>query len=195
MSSKFHTTIDPATADPVLRYLADQKRELSVGIDLGAAWNDGARTLVISPVSADIPGLYSLNASITLNNAPTTLAAPDMATLARDAAALEVGRIDASVKDLGGLAMLLQQVANTQHTTPDALRKNLADTARSLGAANPEFQSLSLAFAQALEKPGSTLRVSAAPRQRLMLGDAAAMGRSIPLALLSQFSIEASVAE
>jgi hypothetical protein len=195
VSSRFHTTIDPAATDPVLRYLADQKRQLSVGLELGAVWNEAAHTLVISPVSADIPGLYAVKATLTMNNAPAAITSPDTATLAREMANLEVGRIEASVHDLGGLAILLQEIAREQHTTPDAIRKSMADTARSLAAANPEFQSLSLAIAQAVEKPGSTLRVAAIPRQRLMLGDAVGIGWTVPLALLSQFNIEASAAD
>ena len=90
---------------------------------------------------------------------------------------------------------MLRQIAKDQHTTPEAARKSLAEAARSFADANPEFQSLAAAIARLIGTPGSTLKVALTPKKQLQLGDAIDIGRSVPIALLSQFNIEASAGE
>ena len=65
VTSKIKATVNPNTEEPGLRYFADRNiRELSIGLDLGAAWNETAKTLLVSPVSANIPGFYDASAKL-----------------------------------------------------------------------------------------------------------------------------------
>ena len=60
-------------------------------------------------------------------------------------------------------------------------------------AANPEFQTLANGGgAAASRRRELTLKVVLTPKKQLYLGDAIEIGRAVPMALLSQFNIEAS---
>ncbi|MGZ5804422.1 MAG: hypothetical protein ACXWJT_09635 [Xanthobacteraceae bacterium] len=196
VTSKIKAAIDPDTSESGLRYFADRNiRELSVSLDFGATWNEATQTLLVSPVSANIPGFYDASAKLTINNAPRALFSADPAIAAREAAQLNVGRIEVSLHDLGGFEVMLRNLAKDQQTTPEAARKSMAEAARSFAEANPEFQSLAIAVARLIEMPGSTLKVALTPKKHLQLGDAIDIGRNVPIALLSQFNIEASAGE
>lgn len=192
ISSKIQTPIDPTTADPGLRLFADgESKTLTIGFDLGAAWDKTTQTLAISPVSADIPGLYSATARMTLNNAPPALFSSDPAAVVQASTQLELGRIELSLRDLGGIEVMLTKIAKERQMSAADVRKSLAQTARALAATNPDLQTLAAAVARLLDTSGRTLNIALVPKQRLRIADAIDVGRTLPAALLSQFDIEA----
>jgi hypothetical protein len=192
-ASKFAFAIDPDSADRTLKYLADAGvKQMTANVEIGAAWNENTKSLVISPAIAEFADVYGVSAKLTVNNAPRALFSADPIALAQTAAKLEAGAVEFSLRDLGGFELIVAQLARDQRMTPETARKNMVDAARAFAAANPEFQTLGTAVARSLETPGLTLKVVLTPKKQLYLGDAVEIGRAAPMALLSQFDIEAS---
>jgi hypothetical protein len=192
-ASKFKFTIDPAIADPSIKYLADIGLKLvAVDFNFSTSWNENTQTIAIAPLSAEIADLYSASAKLTINNAPRAIFSVDPITVAQTATQLEAGVLNFSLHDLGGFERIFAKTAKDQQITPDAARKSVIDTIRAVALMTPELQSLGTAAAHLLETPGATINVVVTPIGKANLAQAIETARSNPMALLSQFKIDAS---
>ena len=86
-ASKFAFAIDPDSADRTLKYLADAGvKQMTANVEIGAAWNENAKSLVISPAIAEFADVYGVSAKLTVNNVPRALFSADPIALAQTAA-------------------------------------------------------------------------------------------------------------
>ena len=168
--------------------------KLTLAFDIGAAWNEQARTLVLSPATVELNDLLAVSLKLSIVNVATNLLADDPAEKERAAKALEVGAIELSAHDNGAVDFAAAQVARNQGISlGDARAKMIEDMRRGVGTQprqSAEFQRLVDALGRFLAKDGDTLKISLRPKGRVNLLQ---MFELDPIDALSQFNVEASV--
>jgi hypothetical protein len=191
-ASKFTVVVDPSGSDPNLRYLIDAGiKDVDADIDLGATWNENTKSIVLTPVSAAFSKVVGLSAKLTLNNVQDTIFSPNPLSFGMSAAQVEAGTIELTLQDLGGLELVLAQVARDQGMAPDDARKGMVEMIRVLSAASPELEIIGTALARQIENRGKTLNIVLTPKARINLLQAVETARLDPLTLLAQFKVEA----
>jgi hypothetical protein len=168
--------------------------KLTLAFDIGAAWNEQARTLVLSPATVELNDLLAVSLKLSIGNVATSLLADDPAEKERAAKALEVGAIELSAHDNGAVDFAAAQVARNQGISlGDARTKMIEDMRRGFGTQprqSAEFRRLVDALGRFLAKDGDTLKISLRPKGRVNLLQ---MFELDPIDALSQFNVEASV--
>jgi len=194
-TTQLSAAIDPDTKDRTLLYFLDAGvKNIAASLDLGADWNETTRSLTISPLSADLADLYSATAKLVINNVPRAAFSGDPVTTMQTVPQLELGGLELSTRDLGGLDLVFKQMAKDQQTTPEAVRRITVDMIRTLALNNPEIETIGAAIARQLENPGTTLTIVLTPKTRVNLLQAIESARSDPLSFLGQFDVEARTA-
>ena len=167
---------------------------LTVAFEVGSAWNEQARTLVLSPATVALNDLIAVSLKLSIGNFAPNLLLDDPAEKERAAKALEVGTVELSVHDTGALALAVAQLSRNQSIGPDDARAKMIDdmqrAARTQPRQSAEFQRLVDAFGRFLAQDGATLKIALRPKGRVNLLQ---MFELDPIDALSQFSVEASV--
>jgi hypothetical protein len=191
-ATKFTAVVDPKGTDPNLRYLVDAGiRNVSVDVDLGAAWNENTRMIALTPVTATFSKVIGLSASATLANVSNASFSPNPLAFGMAAAQIEAGPIDITVRDLGITDLIFAQMARDQGTTPDTMRTRIIEMIRAVSVASPEIETIGVALARLIENRGTTLNVLLTPKARINLLQSVEIARTDPLLFLSQFKVEA----
>ena len=193
--AKFVTPIDPS--DPKQRPLiASGIDKLAIDLDLGAAWTEASNSFALTPATLDIGGIARAQLGITLNNVPRELFSADPAQFMGQAARIEAGSLEFSLRDNGGVEAAATQYARGQNVSRDAARQALADSVRvhreEIAAANPDAGAAVDAIASFIETPGQTLVIKATPRAKVPLMQIMQLLQTAPPSALAQFNIEAS---
>jgi hypothetical protein len=195
-AAKFSVGLDPTTTDASLKYLLDAGlTKATVAFDLGTSWSEAETTFGIAPLSAEISDLAYTSAKFTINNVPRALFVTGHGALAQAGAMLEAGKLELSLRDLGGNDLLLAHLAKEQGVTPDAARKTIADSLLNAAAFIPEMQTLGRAVGSFIETPRSSITVTLTPKGKVNLADAIDALRNNPADLLTQFAVETSFAQ
>jgi hypothetical protein len=193
--AKFVTPTDPS--DPKqLSLILGGIDKLPIDLDLGAAWTESSNSFVLAPATLDIGGIAKAQLRITLSNVPREVFSVDPAQLMGQAARIEAGTIELSIRDNGFVESAVMQNARGRHVSRDAARQTLVDSVRAqraeVAAANPEAGMAVDAIASFVETPGQTLVIKVTPRAKAPLMQLLQLVQADPESALAQFRIEAS---
>jgi hypothetical protein len=167
---------------------------LTVAFDIGSAWNEQTRTLVLSPATVELNNLLSVSLKLSIGDFSPDVLVADPVKKGLTARVLEVGPIEVSVHDNGAVDFAASQVARNQAISAgDARAKMIEDmkrAARRQPRQNVEFERLVDALGRFLAKDGETLKITLTPKGRVNLAQTFELD---PIDALSQFIVEASV--
>ena len=180
-----------------LKALADVGfRMLWLSFDASAAWMEADQSISF-PVQVTFDGLFSASGIFAINNVTRRHFEPDSTKFGDAANDLEAGPVVLSLRDTGGLDLLIAHFAKTQGVSLEAARRGIKENIDRAILVQPqasaELQRLADALGRFATTRGATLKVSIAPRQRVNLMELADMLDIDPLRALSQFSLELSV--
>jgi hypothetical protein len=169
----------------------------TVDLDAGARWNEASRLAVLSPFSTKLANVGSIEVNATFGNVPASAFTLDAATFMAATAAVEAGPIEIVVRDLGGVDLMVSEVARKQNLSPDAARRIVVETATQPAAAlvlsSPDLSGLADAVAHFIESPGGKLSISITPKGHVPLLPLLVTAQTNPATILAQFRIQPSV--
>ncbi|MET4197379.1 hypothetical protein [Bradyrhizobium sp. LA6.12] len=170
--------------------------KLAIDLDLGAAWTESSGAFALAPAPIDLGNLAKAQARFALTNVPRGLFTTDPAQAMGQAAQVETGTIELSLRDSGVVDLVVAQFSRMQNVSRDAARSTIAEMIRAQGekvtAANLDAKAAVDALAGFVETSGQTLTIKLTPLGKvpvLQLMDAL---NSEPIVALAQFRIEAS---
>ncbi len=189
--------ITSGDGEPFNQLLAAGGTTATVDFDAGARWSEASSLAVLSPFTAKLANVASIEVNATLGNVPASAFTLDRATFMAATAAVEAGPIEIVVHDLGGLDLMVADVARKENLSPDAARRIMVETATQPAAAlvpsSPDLSGLADAVAHFIEAPGGKLSISITPKGRVQLLPLLATAQTNPATLLAQFRIQPSV--
>ncbi|MCK1300110.1 hypothetical protein IVB33_20380 [Bradyrhizobium sp. 24] len=193
--AKFVTPTDPS--DPKqLPLIASGIDKLAVDLDLGAAWTEQSNSFVLTPATLDIGGIASAQLRIALGNVPREVFSADPAQLMGQAARIEAGTLEFSLRDSGVVDLVAAQFARMQNVSRDTARQALVESIKArreqVASANPDANAAVDAIARFVETPGQTLSIKLSPRAKAPLMQLMQLLQTDPQSALAQFRIEAS---
>lgn len=193
--ARFVTPTDPS--DPKqLPLIAAGIDKLAIDLDLGAAWTESSSSFALTPATLDIGGIARAQLRIALGNVPREVFSADPAQLMGQAARIEAGTLEFSLRDNGGVDSAAMQYARGKNVGRDAARQALADSVRAhrteIAAANSDAGTAVDAIASFVETPGQTLVIKLTPRAKVPLMQLMQLIQADPESALAQFRIEAS---
>jgi hypothetical protein len=193
--AKFVTPTDPS--DPKqLPLIAAGIDKLAIDLDLGAAWTEASNSFALTPATLDIGGIAKAQLRVALGNVPRELFSADPAQLMGQAAQVEAVALEFSLRDNGGVDLVVTQFARTQNVSRDAARQALVESIKAkreqIASANPDADAVVDAVARFVETPGETLSIKLTPRAKAPLMQLMQLLQTDPQSALAQFRIEAS---
>lgn len=170
--------------------------KVAIDLDLGAAWTESSSTFAIAPATIDLDNLAKAQLHFALANVPRAVFTSDPVQAMEQAAQIETGAIELSLRDSGIVDLAVTQFARMQTIGREAARRAIVEMIRAQGekvaAANLDARPAVDAIASFVETPGQTLTIKLTPLGKvpvLQLMDAL---NSEPIVALAQFRIEAS---
>ena len=167
-----------------------------IDLDLGAAWTEASRTFALEPVRLDLGGVAKASARVSLANVPRGVFSANALQALAMAAQIEAGTIELTLRDTGGIDLMVAQQARTRNVSRDAARRAIVDGIRSnseqAAGSNPGAGAAMEAVARFVETPGQTLNIKLTPTGKLPALQLMQMLQTDPLVALAQFRIEAS---
>jgi len=193
--AKFVTPTDPS--DPKqLPLIAGGIDKLAIDLDLGAAWTEPSSSFALTPATLDIGGIARAQLRIALANVQRDVFSADPAQLMGQAARIEAGALEFSLRDNGGVDLVVTQFAHMQNVSRDAARQALVESIKAkreqAASANPDANAAVDAIASFVETPGQTLSIKLSPRAKAPLMQLMQLLQADPQSALAQFRIEAS---
>jgi hypothetical protein len=168
----------------------------AIELDLGAAWTEASRAFALEPVTLDIAGVAKVSARVSLANVPRGAFTSSAVQAGVMAAQIEAGTIEFTLRDAGGIDLLIAQQARSQNLSRDAARQAIVDGIRSgkeqSAAGNSDAAAAVEAVARFVETPGQTLNIKLTPLGKVPAMQLVQLLKNDPFAALAQFRIEAS---
>jgi hypothetical protein len=194
LTAKMTAPIDPT--NPALKPLVAAGLDVpAIDIDLGAAWTEASRALVLNPVTLEVGGLLKASARVSLTNVPRAIFLPNPVQAAM-AAQIEAGTVELALRDIGGVDVAVAQYARAQNVSRDAARRAIIDSIKasgeSIAAANSDAADAVEAVVRFVETPGQTLIIKLTPLGKVPGLQLLQLLRTDPVTALAQFRIEAS---
>ena len=195
VTAKLVAPTDPA--DPTqFALIAAGLDKLAIDLDLGAAWAEPSSSFALAPATLDIGGVARAQLRVALGNVPREMFSTKPAQLMGQAALIETGAIEFSLRDNGGVDLAVAQFARMQNVSRDAARQALVDGVRAqreqVSSANPDAGAAVDAITRFIETSGQTLAIKLTPRAKAPLMQLMQLLQSDPQSALAQFRIEAS---
>jgi hypothetical protein len=169
--------------------------KVAIDLDIGANWTETSRAFVLEPVTLDIGGMAKASARVSLANVPRGMFSPNAVQAAAMAAQIEAGPVELTLRDTGGVDLLVAQQARMQNVSRDAARRAIVDGIRAGSqqvTANPDAGAAVEAVARFVESPGQTLNIKLTPLGKVPAAQLMQLWKTDPLIALAQFRIEAS---
>lgn len=170
--------------------------KLAIDLDLGAAWTESSGAFALTPATIDLGNLARAQARFALTNVPRGMFTTDPIQAMGQAAQIETGAIELSLRDSGVVDLVVAQFARTQNVSRDAARQALVESIKAkreqVASANPEAGTAVDAVARFVETPGQTLSIKLSPRAKAPLMQLMQLLQTDPQSALAQFRIEAS---
>lgn len=170
--------------------------KLAIDLDLGAAWTESSGAFALAPATIDLGNLAKAQARFALANVPRGLFTTDPAQAMGQAAQVETGAIELSLRDSGVVDLVVAQFSRMQNVSRDAARSAIAEMIRAQGekvtAANLDAKAAVDALAGFVETSGQTLTIKLTPLGKLPVLQLMDALNSEPIVALAQFRIEAS---
>jgi len=179
-----------------LPWIAADLDKLAIDLDLGAAWTESSSSFALAPATLDLVNVGRAQIRVALANVPHELFSADPAQVMGQAARVEAGTIELSLRDNGGVDSSVTQYARGYNLSRDAARQTLVGSIKAqrdqIAGANPDAGALADAVASFVETPGQTLVIKLTPRAKVPLMQLMQLIQSDPESALAQFRIEAS---
>ncbi|MHC4045462.1 hypothetical protein [Bradyrhizobium sp. 23AC] len=170
--------------------------KLAIDLDLGAAWTESSGAFALAPATLDLGNLAKAQARFGLANVPRSLFTTDPLQAMGQAAQVETGTFELSLRDSGVVDLVVAQFARMQDVSRDAARSAIVAMIRAQGekitGANGDVKMAVDALAGFVETSGQTLTVKLTPRAKVPLMQLMQLSQSDPEGALAQFRIEAS---
>jgi hypothetical protein len=171
-------------------------KSLTSSLDLGAAWDEKAATFSLAPASLEFGGLLAGSARASLANVSRDVFAIAPIQRVTATAAVQVGAIEITIRDLGGVEILLRKLAADQNMSLDDARKQVIDQLREgvaeFAAANPDVPAATDAAADFIASSHATLTLRIDPKTNVSLLAFIADLQQNPAEALGAFRIEAT---
>lgn len=168
--------------------------EATADMDIGLAWNESEKKLVLTPGTFAIEKLFSVEAKTSLNNVPRGLFTTNPQQAMMAALPIEYGAIEIVGRDLGAVDLSIAQYARKQNVSTAEARSTLATDIRTKGRAagnnDPVSGRLADAVATFIEKPNGTLALKITPRAKLPVMQFIELTKNDPSAMFSLFDID-----
>ena len=192
---KMVTPTDPA--NPALQPLiVAGVDKLAIDLDLGAAWTESSGAFALAPATLDLGNLAKAQVSVALANVPRGLFTTDPAQAMIQAAQVETGAIELSLRDSGVVDLVVAQFSRMQNLSRDAARGAIVAMIRAQGekvaASNLDVRAAADALAGFVETSGQTLTIKLTPHGKLPVLQLMDVLDNEPIIALAQFRIEAS---
>ncbi|MCK1392330.1 hypothetical protein [Bradyrhizobium sp. 1] len=193
--AKFVTPTDPS--DPKqIPLIASGIDKLAIDLDLGAAWTESSNSFALTPATLDIGGIARAQLRIALGNVPREVFSADPAQLMGQAARIEAGTLEFSLRDSGLIDLVVAQFSRMQNVSREVARQALVESIRAkreqIASANPDAQTAVDAVVRFVETPGQTLSIKLSPRAKAPLMQLMQLLQADPQSALAQFRIETS---
>lgn len=184
--------------EPLFRMLAAAGHtSATIGLDLGAAWNEASRTMALAPATLELGNVFAATMQLSIRNVARDAFTVDPLKLMMAGAAVEAGPVELVVRDTGGLDLAAAQLARTQAVSLEAARRMMVDNVRQaaqpMAALHPDAIATAGAIARFIEAPRGTLTIRLTPRERVLLMPLIASLQQDPFAALARFRIDAAV--
>lgn len=170
--------------------------KLAIDLDLGAAWTESSGAFALTPATLDLGNLARAQARLALANVPRGLFTADPVQAVGQAAQVETGAIELSLRDSGVVDLVVAQFARIQNISRDATRSAIVEMIKAQGgkitASNADARVAVDALAGFVETPGQTLTIKLTPRAKVPLMQLMQLSQSDPETALAQFRIEAA---
>uniref|UniRef100_UPI000578127C hypothetical protein n=1 Tax=Bradyrhizobium japonicum TaxID=375 RepID=UPI000578127C len=170
--------------------------KLAIDLDLGAAWTESSGAFALAPATIDLGNLAKAQARFALANVPRGVFTADPVQAMGQAAQIETGAIELSLRDSGVVDLVVAQFSRMQNVSRDAARSAIAEMIRAQGekvtAANLDAKAAGDALAGFVETSGQTLTIKLTPLGKLPVVQLIDALNSEPIVALAQFRIEAS---
>ncbi|MCP3399456.1 hypothetical protein [Bradyrhizobium sp. CCGB20] len=192
---KMVTPTDPANPAqrPLIMAGVDK---LAIDLDLGAAWTESSGAFALAPATIDLGNLARAQARFALANVPRGLFTTDPVQAMGQAAQIDTGAIELSLRDSGVVDLVVAQFSRMQNVSRDAARSAIVEMIRAQGeklaASNLDARVAVDALAGFVETSGQTLTIKLTPRGKVPVLQLVDALNSEPIAALTQFRIEAS---
>ncbi len=149
----------------------------------------------MSPAVFEFGNLFSASALLAIDNVPSKVFLGDPASVGAAAAAPEVGPIEISVRDTGGVSLLINEAAKAQNVSVAEARQTIInkmrDQAQSDGS--PDVKQFVGPFSQFIETPGATLKIILSPKDSMTVMNALTSLNTDPKGLLTDFNFAIAV--
>ncbi|MGY3240280.1 MULTISPECIES: hypothetical protein [unclassified Bradyrhizobium] len=170
--------------------------KLAIDLDLGAAWTESSGAFALAPATIDLGNLARAQARFALANVPRGLFTTDPAQAMGQAAQVETGALELSLRDSGVVDLVVAQFARIQNVSRDAARSAIVEMISAQGekiaASNPDARVAVDALARFVETSGQTLTIKLTPLGKLPVLQLMDALNHEPVVALAQFRIEAS---
>jgi hypothetical protein len=185
-----------SASDPKLQpLLAAGLQSTRIDANIGAGWSEASGTVALEPAMLEIAGLAKAQARFSLTNVPRAVFADVGGTGTADTQ-VNTGALEFTLRDLGGVDILVNQYARSQNLSHDAARSAILEAIKSSGAqaaaASPDAAAAVDVIGQFVQTPHQTLVIKLAPIGKLPALALFQLLKSDPTAALAQFKIEAS---
>jgi hypothetical protein len=192
---KMVTPTDPSnpTQRPLIMAGVDK---LAIDLDLGAAWMESSGAFALTPATIDLGNLAKAQARFALANVPRGMFTTDPVQAMGQAAQIETGAIELSLRDSGVVDLVVAQFSRIQNVSRDAARSSIVEMIRAQGekiaASNLDAKVAVDALAGFVETSGQTLTIKLTPLGKLPVLQLMDVLNNEPIVALAQFRIEAS---
>jgi hypothetical protein len=165
--------------------------------DMEAAWAEAGRTFSITPLVVDLENMFHASAMLSVGNVPRDIFSVDPAAFGVFSMGVEAGPIEFTLRDTGGLDLVVSLLARKQGLSAADARKAVVATVNEftdpLVAQNGQLKPLADAIAAFLETPRGTLSIKLVPRARTPVMALVAESKVDPVGALTRFAIKADV--
>ena len=193
---KMSGPIDMSDPDPFKMLALSGMNSASLNFDLGAAWNENARTLALEPAAVDISNVGSATARLSLANVQRETFSLNPLQAAIMAAQIEAGPMELTLRDTGGIDLAITQQARQNGISREDARRALTDTIREsatqMATVNPDVMAVAGALTRFIENPRGTLTIKLTPRGKVSAMQVLEAMKTGPLAALARFQVEAT---
>jgi len=192
---KMVTPTDPANPAqrPLIMAGVDK---LAIDLDLGAAWTEASGAFALAPATIDLGNLARAQARFALANVTRDMFTTDPAQAMGQAAQVETGAFEISLRDSGVVDLVVAQFSRMQSVSRDAARSAIVEMIRAQGekiaASNLDARTAVDALAGFVATSGQTLTLKLTPRAKVPLMQLMQLIQTAPDSALAQFRIETS---
>src|SRR3954471_2234288 len=194
---RMYGPVETSDPDPFRMLAASGVTMAPINLDLGAAWNEAARTFTFEPMTVELGGIFSAAARLSLSNVPREAFTLNPLVAAVMTAQIEVGPVEIALRDIGGVELILTDYANKEGLPRGAARAavvaNIQAMAAQMGAVNPDILAIAGALQSLVENPRGTVTIKLTPKGKIAVAELLDSAKDDPLATLARFQVDVAV--